>query len=1069
MVQQFDPNLLVPQENLPSQNLSATEQARQLIKVRVGGRNIDLGQRSQSVKNEFDRLRGNATIRRALNRGARVRQLGFSSTEEYQSVTGFKDSGSSGRGGTSTTTGTPLRFVGPTQPANFTLASASDLRPTPPRNTISNPNTRASLGALINQKTGIDTSFTKPIQNKVTRIKTGFTTGFTTIKTGFTTPANPKEIIKLSNVNVEGGLLGGTEAEKKEKVFRERFFQPEFDIEVSKLQSKIESDPNKFFKEEGLDIMSREDIQFNKKTGELNLSNKFLQPQITTAEKRAKEKFSGIQFQGDVKTNTASTISGLSKVGLGISEDFGTGLLRESKTNPLGLTISSVATKGKTIDTLPITSFKFPEESMAGKRLSSPTFNPSSTTFTKEPIKFIKESVGIEPMVIGMTTLSLLGSKKNSLGTISKDKVIGRLLVGSGKGEIGFAEVGRLSNLRYTGSSGRTLSLLPEVKKQVAIEKAILLKNKKIPGRSEVIFESTEFFGTGKNVESKLSKTFTPNELKDLGFSTKDIKRNIFSESQLFKTKVNIKPKTKYQVIEIGGQLDDIVKTKTIDFEKLAPIKKTSPDLVSETNLKFLDVKFSSGSKNKFGDVGFRFREGSQNRLVDKTLLIGRGKGSFVDTLSIKPRRKIRTKKGDFIQYDFAFGTLYERQQSRSKLLGQTDLTGTGNKILRTFKSDVINIPIKSKRFSTEDLFKELSKSPKKIKGKVVERNIGVELLEKGSKDPFINVDGDFVKGGIVTRGERGSKEIFTRSGNIVKLPENILLNNKGKLIIKGNINKNIIGKSVLDDISKVSQNKKSKNILQTLYQQEQVTPLVSFNPISQKTAIRNVRTRNVIPKVSPVSSPSNRALFSGVIGSSFAGKGIYERSSGGLFPGSIQVSSTTQLPQEIFKPSIIFKELSTSKIGLDVAIKPKTEQSPRFSFFQPTALGSGLREIQQEKLAQAQALTPVLQSKTKTIQQAIKSDISFKSRTRTGKITPNVFPRTFRIPFGLSSFLPRTKKTKTSKGFSIPIGRSPTLDAIGLNIRALSKSSGEFSGAGSLVTRPILIGRKKRGKKKKK
>jgi hypothetical protein len=56
---------------------------------------------------------------------------------------------------------------------------------------------------------------------------------------------------------------------------------------------------------------------------------------------------------------------------------------------------------------------------------------------------------------------------------------------------------------------------------------------------------------------------------------------------------------------------------------------------------------------------------------------------------------------------------------------------------------------------------------------------------------------------------------------------------------------------------------------------------------------------------------------------------------------------------------------------------------------------------------------------------------------------------------------------TSKSSPLNIKVGRSPTLDAIGLNIRGKSKSSAELIGAGPIVTRPILTQSKTKRRKK--
>lgn len=84
---------------LPSKDIDALDQARQLLLVKAAGGRLDLSDRSIEVKRLFDRERGRATVRRALNRAATnniIRSLpsgflGETTTKSERDKTSYKE------------------------------------------------------------------------------------------------------------------------------------------------------------------------------------------------------------------------------------------------------------------------------------------------------------------------------------------------------------------------------------------------------------------------------------------------------------------------------------------------------------------------------------------------------------------------------------------------------------------------------------------------------------------------------------------------------------------------------------------------------------------------------------------------------------------------------------------------------------------------------------------------------------------------------------------------------------------------------------------------------------------
>jgi hypothetical protein len=856
----------------------------------------------------------------------------------------------------------------------------------------------------------------------------------------------PSQKVKVSDLAIEGSFLGGTTEERKTKFFQERFFKPEFDAEVSKLQSKISDDPQAFIKKEGLDVMSREDIQLDKSTGELTLTSKFLKPQITKAEKRARQKFKNIKFEESVLGNIASDTRAIEKIGLGLTEDFITGVLQRSKGDPLSLTIGTATTKGKPIPSSfkkPIpSSFKFSETSGAGKILSTPTLDPSK-----------KFGIGTQAITLGGLTIASFGSGKTSLVKLGKDKQVLKTINQVAKGEVGAIELERLVKLR-TGASGRTLLAGQGVQRQLALDNRALVKSSKIPGRQEVIIGETSFAGIGGDFTKDISKTFSPTELQSLGLSTKSSGTGLFKESQLSRTPVRIKHKTSQPITEFSGQFGDIVKTKNVDFEKLAPIKDSGLGLFQDRDLSFLNVAFDSGSKGKSIGIGLRFRE-TKKGLVDRSPTFRKVDGEFSETLIGMPRRRITTKKGGFIKEDFAPFTIVERQRTKGKITSQKPLTEKGDLIFRETKLDTQIIPQKSERFALDDLVKEFQKKPSKKKIKPTRTQIGSELIKKFPERATLEFDEVAGIGGRVSSTDLRKKVIFSRTGTLkTSKPKKIA----DKVdVVKTNADDitGSIGDLNLDKARKVN---RKKGILELFSEQQQIP---TFNPgvISSKSAIKGARTRTVVPKTNNRISTTSRTLFAGIPASQFQGTGQFERTVGGTLPSKTlqtTVASGRTLPIVKTTPrntiTPIFREI----------------QNNRFSGRQPTSIISDTRTKQQEKLAQAQIPRITAKSRQKQIQTEI-SDINLNVRGRGGR---NSFPD--RV-VGIGLFIPKGIKggnilsrriPKTRGGRRVP--RSPTLDALGLNIRGTGLARGETIGAGSLVTRPILNGISKKKKKKK-
>lgn len=242
-------------------------------------------------------------------------------------------------------------------------------------------------------------------------------------------------------------------------------------------------------------------------------------------------------------------------------------------------------------------------------------------------------------------------------------------------------------------------------------------------------------------------------------------------------------------------------------------------------------------------------------------------------------------------------------------------------------------------------------------------------------------------------------------------------------------------------------------------------TEEVRIGTIARQTVPPPRPTTSSIFKPTTVSvTESPRQLFTGVPQSQFQGRGQFERTTGGLLPGEltqpIQPTSSNifNFQTEVQPLAFGFSSRGATKLALDTGQQNIFGQSAGLSSIlkQSESTRQGFRTLQAPATRQTQ------RGRTPT-----RPTTPF-GRTTTRPpffITPGIIP-----PF-ISGGASRGRGRRTPSGFSLFIGRSPSLDALGLGIFG-RKAPGEFSGAGSLVSRPILLPsptkkKKKRRKKK--
>ena len=245
------------------------------------------------------------------------------------------------------------------------------------------------------------------------------------------------------------------------------------------------------------------------------------------------------------------------------------------------------------------------------------------------------------------------------------------------------------------------------------------------------------------------------------------------------------------------------------------------------------------------------------------------------------------------------------------------------------------------------------------------------------------------------------------------------------------------------------------------------ITPAsITKTPFSKtfqiQTATPKTSTENVVSIIKQLQKPVTKGptilipTTSSV--SFFTGLGLYERTSGGVLPGEVTITTPTTKGTSTTKN--IFKEIGGLKLEPTFKQKPETKLQPAFKPTSKFKFEPVLKEI--TKLKQAQKL-----KQTQKLKQAQKLKPLFPTRKTT-------YPRYPRTPSGF--WLPKPKRKITSKKEEelrrrrFGIRRLPSLWALGEKITSKKPLKFEASGLRMrpIVIKPIQTKRTRRKTKKK-
>ena len=189
---------------------------------------------------------------------------------------------------------------------------------------------------------------------------------------------------------------------------------------------------------------------------------------------------------------------------------------------------------------------------------------------------------------------------------------------------------------------------------------------------------------------------------------------------------------------------------------------------------------------------------------------------------------------------------------------------------------------------------------------------------------------------------------------------------------------------------------------------------------------------------------------------SKYYGKGMYERTDGGLMIGQLETTQIAPMYKSPIKERVMIKERMDIKIDTGI----KSDVKINLKHLTKTKADAKIKS----KIQIKSKIKMPLKTKQKLITPF--KPMTTRKPTKRKPFPPRRSPK--KTPFGFptpSITLPRTKRTKrTSKKKAIK--RQASLVALGESIFATEKSIGERSG---LVIRPIIINEKKTKKKGKK
>jgi len=329
------------------------------------------------------------------------------------------------------------------------------------------------------------------------------------------------------------------------------------------------------------------------------------------------------------------------------------------------------------------------------------------------------------------------GSHKFIAGETPIEKASGLVEVGFGLGGIGFATKGI--------ERGISLGLrkeLAEAEIQTQIKLAKLPKQRfnlleglergsqrlklDVPPATEslLVSQRTTFAGTEKKVSERIFKELSPKELEKLRVSIlKTQEKTGLEKLTIFERTTTTKHPTKFDLKV--GELGDI--PKTIDFEKLAPLKK-SPFIFKETVRKDIGVVSGLSEKDITRGFGIQFRVGSRGRLVERTPFIFKG-GAELDTgeilfssVQLRPSRVGRRKVGDFILETFPVGRVTGKEFTK---IPKPQIFKDEGITITDLKATTFTQPIKSIRISPGEFLGEFAGAvPKRLRGGISSKEI---------------------------------------------------------------------------------------------------------------------------------------------------------------------------------------------------------------------------------------------------------------------------------------------------------------------------------------------------------
>ena len=315
--------------------------------------------------------------------------------------------------------------------------------------------------------------------------------------------------------------------------------------------------------------------------------------------------------------------------------------------------------------------------------------------------------------------------------------------------------------------------------------------------------------------------------------------------------------------------------------------------------------------------------------------------------------------------------------------------------------------------------------------------------LTKTTDDTFVSVSRGAVKDskGVIKQFKGYDLGKFNEAGTV----------SVGKVTTEGG-HPNLFNIGVIENVGKQGKNIKSfipstitGTPLSTTFQQQPLANLKNIATAGLKTSARSSTVKNIVARTGTITG------------------------TGGITLGLKNVQQPARTSKVLIKQSndlgLNFKQPTTSLLGT----------SDRQDLSQNQFMNLGLATIQQNKtkLKSGTGLKYISTQKEGLQQKsALKLKTQQKSRSSSRNmfkipLTPKQPIRKFPvIPFGFLSFqLPKTKGKKKKSSGSLFIKRTPSLFAIGEQIKSTSFGKLESSGLG---IRPIIISKKKRKSRKK-